>query len=320
MNLFDLPLSELKAYKPAQTKEYDFDTFWEMRMNESNNQPLHVEAIQRAYYVKGVEVFDVYFDGFRNSRIHAVYVKPQNMVDPKASVVVFHGYNWNTATPLNAFKYTLQGIPVLMVDVRGQTVLSPDHNHYVNGGASGWMTQGILDPDNYYYAYVYMDCYRAIDVMLSLENVNDTKIIVEGGSQGGALTLATASLHPKVNLALSDIPYLCHFRRAIQLYNNSPYDEIYHYFKTQDQLHQTEERIYKTLSYVDCMNLADRIQCPILMSVGLEDMVCPPSTGFAVYNHITAPKDIRTYPEYGHGGFSIHDEEKLKFISQHIDL
>jgi cephalosporin-C deacetylase len=320
MNLFDLPLSELKTYKPIQTKEADFDAFWESRVTESTHQPLNIEMKQREYCIKGVEVFDVYFDGFRNSRIHAVYVKPENMSDPKASVVLFHGYNWNNLTPIAALKYTIQGIPVLMVDVRGQTILSPDHNHYVNGGASGWMTQGILDPDNYYYAYVYMDCYRAVDVMLSFDGAYNTKVIVEGGSQGGALTLATAALHPKVSLALSDIPYLCHFRRSIELYSDSPYNEIYHYFKVQDQLHQTEETVYKTLSYVDCMNLADRIKCPTLISVGLEDTICPPSTGFAAYNHIIAPKEIRVYPEYGHGGFSIHDEEKLKFMLRYLSL
>lgn len=222
---------------------------------------------QRAYYVKDVEIFDVSFDGFRNSVIHAVYVKPKQLSVPAPAVAMFHGYNWNNLTPSHAFKYTVQGIPVLIVDVRGQDIKSPDHNHYINGGA---------------------------------------------------LTLAAAALHPKVCLALSDIPYLCHFRRAIELFQGSPYEEISHYFKIHDQLHQTEEIVYKTLSYVDCMNLADRITCPTLISVGLEDTVCPPSTGFAAYNYIKSPKEIRIYPEYGHGGFTTHEEEKLKFAAEYI--
>jgi N-acetylglucosaminyldiphosphoundecaprenol N-acetyl-beta-D-mannosaminyltransferase len=37
MNLFDLPLSELKTYKPIQTKEADFDAFWESRVTESTH-------------------------------------------------------------------------------------------------------------------------------------------------------------------------------------------------------------------------------------------------------------------------------------------
>jgi cephalosporin-C deacetylase len=318
MNLFDLPLKDLQDYQPAQTKQPDFDLFWTSRLQESKLQPLNVKITPKHYYVKGVEVYDVSFDGFRNSRIHATYIKPQNLSAPAPAVVMFHGYNWNNLTPQHAFKYTIQGMPVLMVDVRGQDVLSPDHTHYLNGGVAGWMTKGILDPDNYYYAYVFMDCCRAVDVLLSFDEVDQNQIIAEGGSQGGALTLAASALHSGVSLALSDIPYLCHFRRSIELFQNSPYSEIYHYFKIHDPLHQTEETVYRTLSYVDCMNLADRITCPILISVGLEDTICPPSTGFAAFNYISSSKEIRVYPEYGHGGFTAHEEEKLKFVNKYI--
>jgi cephalosporin-C deacetylase len=180
------------------------------------------------------------------------------------------------------------------------------------------MTKGILDKDNYYYVNVYMDCFKAVEVLASFEEVDEKKIVVEGGSQGGALTLATAALHPQIALALADIPYLSHFKRSIELYEKSPYDEIYHYFKLFDPLHETEEAIYRVLSYVDCMNLADRISSPTLISVGLEDTVCPPSTGFAVFNHMTCEKELRVYPEYGHGGFTKHEEEKIKFFAKHI--
>ena len=49
------------------------------------------------------------------------------------------------------------------------------------------------------------------------------------------------------------------------------------------------------------MNLADRITCPTLMSVGLQDTVCPPTTCFHAYNRIPGEKDYRIYPNHGHG-------------------
>jgi cephalosporin-C deacetylase len=36
------------------------------------------------------------------------------------------------------------------------------------------------------------------------------------------------------------------------------------------------------------------------MAVGFMDEICPPSTQFAAYNKITAPKSMVTYPDYGH--------------------
>lgn len=316
MNLFDLPLEQLKVYKPESTKEQDFDIFWDETLREALEQPLNDELKEVYCEFDVIKVYDVYYDGFKNSRIHAKYVLPKNAGEDKKlpAVALFHGYNWNNSNIVDAFKFTLLGYAVLLVEVRGQNILSPDHNHYDNGGAAGWMTKGILNPENYYYRYVYMDCVRAVEFLASREEVDSEKISVTGGSQGGALALATSALSERVKVVMADVPYLCHFRRAVQVSMDGPYNEIYHYFKIQDSLHTTEEQVYKTLSYFDNMNLATRIKAKALVSVGLEDTICPPSTVFAAYNNINSEKKIRVYPEFAHGGFNAHEEEKLKFL------
>ncbi|MCM0649564.1 acetylxylan esterase [Clostridium swellfunianum] len=316
MNLFDMPLEELKAYKPALTKENDFNEFWEATLKESKAQPINAEVVPRNYPISQVNVYDVYFDGFKNSKIYARYVLPKNAdkENKVPAVVFFHGYNWNSYVISDVLKYSIMGYGVLIVDVRGQNVKSPDHNHYDNGGAAGWMTNGILNPYNYYYRYVYMDCVRAVDFIANREEIDEEKIAVHGSSQGGALSIAAGALSDKVKIVLTDVPYLCHFKRSVQLYLDSPYKEIYHYFKIHDSLHKTEEQVYRTLSYFDCMNLGTKIKADVLASVGLEDVTCPPSTVFAAYNHMNTNKEIRVYPEFGHGGFNQQEEEKIAFL------
>ena len=56
----------------------------------------------------------------------------------------------------------------------------------------------------------------------------------------------------------------------------------------------------RTLSYCDLLNLAPRIRCRTIISNGLWDDICPPSTIYAVYNHITAQKQIELYPFHKH--------------------
>ena len=317
MNLFDLPLKELRTYQPELTREKDFAA-WEKTRQESVQQPLNARLVPVDYIVEQVKVYELFFDGFQNSRIHGRYILPREAgKDRQVPVIIrFHGYNWNNVVISDILKFPLMGYGVLLLDVRGQSVKSPDHNHYENGGAAGWMTKGILNPYNYYYRYVYMDCVRGIDFLMSREEVDKERIAVEGGSQGGGLALAAGALSDKVKVVLADIPYLCHFRRAVELYESSPYSEIYHYFKIHDSLHRTEDQVYRTLSYFDGMNLAPWIKADVLMSVGLEDTVCPPSTVFAAYNHLKTNKEIRVYPEYGHGGFNQHNEEKLFFLKE----
>jgi cephalosporin-C deacetylase len=55
------------------------------------------------------------------------------------------------------------------------------------------------------------------------------------------------------------------------------------------------------LGYIDVQHLADRIQGEVLFITGLMDMICPPSTQFAAYNKINAPKQMEIYPDYHHG-------------------
>ena len=64
--------------------------------------------------------------------------------------------------------------------------------------------------------------------------------------------------------------------------------------------HRSWDETLTTLSYFDTMNLAPRIKCPVLFSLGLQDAVCPPASIFGVYNHIQAPKQYRAYHYAGH--------------------
>ncbi len=75
-----------------------------------------------------------------------------------------------------------------------------------------------------------------------------------------------------------------------------------------------------TLRYVDCALLARRITAATLISVGLMDDICPPSTVFAAYNEITADKDIVVYPYSGHSVPHAHAEPQLRHLRQHLPV
>ena len=46
----------------------------------------------------------------------------------------------------------------------------------------------------------------------------------------------------------------------------------------------------ETLNYFDGINFAPRIRCPMLVYVGLGDDVCPPETGYALYERADLPE------------------------------
>jgi len=66
--------------------------------------------------------------------------------------------------------------------------------------------------------------------------------------------------------------------------------------------------------YIVTSNIWSRIKSEFLDGMTLMDNICPPSTQFAAYNKITAPKDNVIYPDYGHEGLPIFNDRSSWFM------
>ena len=164
------------------------------------------------------------------------------------------------------------------------------------GEENDWCARGIESKETYYYRGAFADAVRAIDFVCSLEKTDLDRVFAAGESQGGALTLAAASLDGRLKAIAPSAPFLCDYPDYFVL-AGWPGDPIEAAAK---KAGMSEEEMFKVLSYFDIKNLTDRIQCPVIMAIGLQDDVCPPHTNFAGYNHILTEKSWICYPESGH--------------------
>jgi cephalosporin-C deacetylase len=310
MPSIDMPLEQLRQYKPPLYREADFESFWQQTVSDALRQPLNVELIPYGLPSRGVECFALRFDGFGGGRLAGWYLCPDGK-GPFPGLAVYHGYSGRGTRPLDLLALASQGICVLSMDCRGQNGQSQDTAEYPEGHYQGWMTRGIRSPQAYYYRYVYADALRALEVLAHRQEVDAARLAITGASQGGGLTLAVAALSRRPILALADIPFLCDYRRAVAITPTGPYPEIASFLKAFPDLHETA---FRTLSYFDCLNLAPNIACRTVISNCLWDDVCPPSTIFAVHNHITAPKQIEIYPFHKHEIPYEHGETKFRLL------
>jgi len=314
MPLYDKPLEELLVYDPPMTREADFEAFWAETLAESASSPLNARLEDVSYPAIGVRVSEVYYDGWRGARICAWYLVPQGE-GPFPALVQYHGYSGGKSGIHNYLAWALQGYVVLALDVRGQAGKSNNPGPYTGGHVMGWMTQGIMDPAEYFYRGAYVDCVRALDLLSALPEVDARHIGIMGISQGGGLTLAVAALDSRPVVAMAEVPYLCHFKRATDLAVRGPYLEIADYLR---RWPKQDEQVWRTLSYFDNMNLAPWIKCPVLMDVGLQDDICPPSSVYAEYNKITAPKQMKVYPYHSHASVEDFCEEKYRWAHHYL--
>ncbi|HNX26252.1 MAG TPA: acetylxylan esterase, partial [Phycisphaerae bacterium] len=152
-------------------------------------------------------------------------------------------------------------------------------------------------------------------IVMNMPDVDPTRVGAIGGSQGGGLTLACASLEPRIKRAAPAFPFLCDYRRVWEMdLAKDAYEELQYFFRMFDPLHKNEDEIFTKLGYIDNQFLAPRIKAQIMMAVGLMDTICPPSTQFAAYNMITSQKSLEVYPDFGHEALPGWDDKVFEFM------
>lgn len=318
--LFDMPLEDLKTYMPVRVESSDFDTFWKRTIEETRQHPLNpvFESVDAGLRLQ--EVFDVTFSGYGGQRIKGWLLLPRQRSEKIPCVVEYIGYGGGRGFPVNWLLYSSAGYAHFVMDTRGQGSAwingdTPDYEMEPgNPQYPGFMTRGILDPYTYYYRRVFSDAVRAVEAARSHPAIDAEKIAVAGVSQGGGITLAAAGLISDLSAAIPEVPFLCHYRRATEIVDTRPYNEISNYCKIQrDKI----EVVFHTLSYFDGVNFAARSFCPALFSIGLMDDICPPSTVFAAYNYYHGDKQARIWHYNQHEGGEMYQKvENLKFLAE----
>lgn len=322
MPFFDLALNDLRSYAPDVAEPGNFDQFWDATLTE---QPeLSVQQVRLDSPLTLVDTYDLTFTGFGGAPIKAWLIAPAGASGPLPTVVRFHGYSGGRGMPVDTV-FAQAGYAYFILDTRGQSWwsrslfdLTPDPDAAAgDNGRPGFMTRGLNAPADYFYRRLFTDCVRFASVAAAHELTDPDRVFLVGGSQGGAMTLATAALADRVGVqvagAMVDVPFLCHFERAVGLASEGPYPEIEEWLRVHPH---RAERAFATLAYFDGVAFARRITCPTLWSVGIMDTICPPSTVFAAYNACGGDKAIIEWPYSGHeGGDEVQLWRQLEWLA-----
>ena len=206
-----------------------------------------------------------------------------------------------------------RGVIVLSIGIHGIPVnmAKEVYNNLDWGALQSYHTHNVNNKDRYYYRRVIQGAVRAIDFVKQLPECNGV-IGTFGGSQGGYLSIAAASLHTDVKAlvaffpAMSDLAGYLHGRAGgwPHMLNKKEY-------RTND--------VINTLKYYDTANFARNIRVKGFYAFGYNDEVCPPTTTYSVYNTISAPKELIPAPTAEHYTFTEQYRDAVDWIINELN-
>ena len=301
----DFSLDVLRGYTPEVFEPSDFDEFWSSTLEASRRADAGFTLTRVATPISGVVIEDLTFSGFDGEPIKAWVMRPAGVSGRLPAVVEFQGYNGGRGLPGEKLHWAASGYVHIFMDTRGQGSgwgsggATPDP-HGSGPAVAGFMTRGIHDPQEYYYRRLFTDAVRLVDLVKTFDFVDERLITLTGGSQGGGIAIAATALSSGVRAVMPDVPFLSHFRRAVEATPEEPFTEITRYLAVH---RESAEATFNTLSYFDGVNFARRIDAPAYFSVALMDGIVLPSTVFAAYNQLASTdKAIEVYAYNGHEG------------------
>ena len=307
---------DIHKIEPTTTPPADFDEFWTNVLAENNK----LEMLPKLELVpeKCTQKVNVYLASFQNRRkgcrmygtmcvpadLKPGEKRPAILIVPGAGVRARNGYYSEAEKGLVTLELGINHISTVL-DEEIYEQLRPWYGRE-------YPLCNIDDKEKYIYKGIYAGCARAVDFLAGLDFVDADRIGVMGGSQGGALSITTAVLNPKVKCigalypALADLTGYLHGRGG-----GWP-----HLFRNGRMA--TPERI-ETTRYYDVANFARKLNVPVFYTYGFNDMTCCPTSTTAAYNVIPdVEKHCWIVPEIEHWTYPEQLKARTKWMIEHL--
>lgn len=296
---------EPEKIQPYQTEPADFDAFWKAELATLAKVP--VEPVLTLLPDACTDKVNVYQVSFRTSgpswtkaqaRIYGILCEPKApgkypavLRVPGAGVRPYQGDKNLAARGVITLEIGIHGIPVNM----------PENVYDVlyAGALVGYWNFNADNRETYYYHRVYLSCVRANDFLTARENWDGKHLLIMGASQGGQLSIVTTALDPRVTGLAATHPAGCDWAAPLHGRAGGWPHPFMPGADGKPSAQATDAKI-ETLRYYDTANFARRVKVPGYYNWGYNDTVTPPTSTYAAFNVITAPKTLGLTLEMGH--------------------
>ena len=227
--------------------------------------------------------------------------------------------SWTKATVPAAVKLAKSGSGAIALDINAHGILNGQDDAYYEAvgkelnGYSGWP---VKDRESFYFNGMFLRLVRALDYLCSRKEWDRKRVLITGGSQGGAQSAALAGLDPRVKMVVVDVPAMWDVGGML-VGRTSAWNKPL-------EREGTDSPAAKVAPYYDAANFMRHYTGGLVVNVGLIDLTCPPADVWAVFNICPASTKIMNPCAWkGHSGkYSVPkaEQDKMrKLMGKYLD-
>lgn len=308
--------------KPYTQEPQDFRSFWQKNVEELKQVPMsYTKELYKDYCTDKIDCYLVklQIDKMGHS-MYGFLFYPKNAQPGKHPVVLYPpGAGIKTIKdPMRNKYYAENGFVRFEVEIHG---LDPrissetfgEISRAFNDRNGGYLANGLENKDIYYMKHVYVGLVRCIDFLTSLPEWDGKNVAVQGGSQGGALAIIAAGLDCRVTQCVANHPALSDMAGYVAKGGTGGYP----HFCRQPQILSNKDCL-NTLAYFDVVNFARYVKAPTYLTWGYNDVTCPPTTSYAVWNTLKCTKESLLTPINEHWTTTETNRGQMEWIKAHL--
>ncbi len=308
--------------KPYTQEPQDFRSFWQKNVEELKQVPMsYTKELYKDYCTDKIDCYLVklQIDKMGHS-MYGFLFYPKNAQPGKHPVVLCPpGAGIKTIKdPMRNKYYAENGFVRFEVEIHGLDPRIPSEtfgeiSRAFNDRNGGYLANGLENKDIYYMKHVYVGLVRCIDFLTSLPEWDGKNVAVQGGSQGGALAIIAAGLDSRVTQCVANHPALSDMAGYAAKGGTGGYP----HFCRQPQILSNKDCL-NTLAYFDVVNFARYVKAPTYLTWGYNDVTCPPTTSYAVWNTLKCTKESLLTPINEHWTTTETNRGQMVWIKAHL--
>ncbi len=294
-----------EEFEPGFEDPADFDTFWKKQLRALRK--IKMRPILTPVEVPGKDgekflCYNLEINCIDGAPVRGYLALPKESAKRSLPIVIFaHGAgnlreSWTQSSVKKAVSLAKKGSGAIALDINAHGMLNGmTVDYYVNlqQELKGYYNREVLSHEDFYFRTMFLRMVRALDYLCSRKEWDGKRVLVTGGSQGGAQSTALAGLDSRVTMMVVDVPAMWDVGGALKGRSSG--------WPKQLEKQGLNSSAVDILPYYDGSNMLRRYHGGLVVNVGLIDMTCPPAAVWSAFNVCPSPsKEIHPNAWKGH--------------------